>query len=283
MDPYQSPGHGIKREATDVFRSPTPPPSQEPPAKRIKIKLERRECAICAEDTAINRFPRAPHENANTHDRGVCFKCWERHLHSEIETRKWNELSCPQCGQILQCHEIEKLNTSFGQKILPEWLEKAVRDFCETDKSDASVEWKECPSASCGWGCYIIKGDGDIFKCHKCEYRHCLACDAPMHFDETCKSFQARRRRREELKKEEELSKEMVEQTSKPCPNCKVPLYKYVGCDHVRCKRCNHEFCYVCFAPYAGPDGIWGPRGNGAHKESCKYSPHRLPSYRPPR
>lgn len=41
---------------------------------------------------------------------------------------------------------------------------------------------------------------------------------------------------------------------------------------------CNHEFCYECYAPYNGVNGVWR-LGNSAHKNSCRYAPNSLPTY----
>jgi hypothetical protein len=35
-------------------------------------------------------------------------------------------------------------------------------------------------------------------------------------------------------------------------------------------RRCKHEFCWQCFAPYKGPTGIWRA-GNSAHQNTCPY------------
>ena len=30
------------------------------------------------------------------------------------------------------------------------------------------------------------------------------------------------------------------------CPNCKCPIYKTSGCNHMSCYRCNKEWCWIC-------------------------------------
>jgi hypothetical protein len=41
---------------------------------------------------------------------------------------------------------------------------------------------------------------------------------------------------------------------------------------------CRHEFCYECFAPYKGANGVWR-LGNSAHQDTCRYAPNSLPTY----
>jgi hypothetical protein len=101
----------------------------------------------------------------------------------------------------------------------------------------------------------------------------------------------------------EQTSQETIRQISKKCPSalCGVNIQKISGCDHITCgyiplrlfrtgplaldyadcgfdlgQVCRHEFCWLCFASYAGIDGIHA-MGNSAHLESCEYSPNNLP------
>ena len=40
---------------------------------------------------------------------------------------------------------------------------------------------------------------------------------------------------------------------------------------------CGHKFCWVCLAPYDGPEGI-NQVGNDAHARECKYHTDNLPT-----
>ncbi|KAI1349305.1 hypothetical protein F5Y01DRAFT_306143 [Xylaria sp. FL0043] len=78
-----------------------------------------------------------------------------------------------------------------------------------------------------------------------------------------------RRRRRAE----EAASERALLTVSKLCPkNCGARIQKTEGCDHMKCRQCGHEFCWLCFAN-------WGPirkNGNGYHRSNCKYHSSKL-------
>ena len=41
-------------------------------------------------------------------------------------------------------------------------------------------------------------------------------------------------------------SAKWMKRNSKRCPNCKTPINKNGGCNHMQCTRCNQHFCWAC-------------------------------------
>ena len=41
-----------------------------------------------------------------------------------------------------------------------------------------------------------------------------------------------------------------VRQNTKECPKCRVHIEKNQGCNHMTCRYCSHEFCWLCMRPY---------------------------------
>ena len=50
------------------------------------------------------------------------------------------------------------------------------------------------------------------------------------------------------------------------CPSCRAPVYKQDGCNHMRCYRCNKEWCWICRSIISGyghfsPKALFGCSG----------------------
>ncbi|KAI5467019.1 hypothetical protein BGZ63DRAFT_341655, partial [Mariannaea sp. PMI_226] len=73
-------------------------------------------------------------------------------------------------------------------------------------------------------------------------------------------------------KREEQMSQEVVNQTTKPCPGCGWAIEKNDGCSHMTCIKCRHEFCFECGANHK--DIVAGD--NTAHKRTCKFHPDNM-------
>lgn len=54
-----------------------------------------------------------------------------------------------------------------------------------------------------------------------------------------------------ELKEKLENEKYLVDHT-KPCPKCQSPTEKNDGCAHMTCKKCQHQYCWICLGDWTG-------------------------------
>ena len=58
------------------------------------------------------------------------------------------------------------------------------------------------------------------------------------------------RQRQQQLIKNEEETKKWLEENTKRCPNCGANINKNGGCNHMTCKNCGYEFCWLCMEKY---------------------------------
>lgn len=47
-------------------------------------------------------------------------------------------------------------------------------------------------------------------------------------------------------KEEDSATATWISSYTKDCPKCQSPIEKNGGCNHMWCKQCRHEFCWVC-------------------------------------
>jgi DNA-directed RNA polymerase subunit RPC12/RpoP len=80
--------------------------------KRQEVTIQKeKECTICLEDVATDHYPDLPHAGDSKHGSDVCLRCWDQHLESEITSKGFEGVSCPQCSQRLLETEVRKLAT----------------------------------------------------------------------------------------------------------------------------------------------------------------------------
>ena len=68
----------------------------------------------------------------------------------------------------------------------------------------------------------------------ECGFETCFKCGDPMH-EAAC-----------QVSGEAGYLLHNVNPRVSKCPECKTPIYKIDGCNHMTCYRCNHEYCWIC-------------------------------------
>ncbi|KAI9934041.1 hypothetical protein ASPWEDRAFT_105387 [Aspergillus wentii DTO 134E9] len=78
--------------------------------------------------------------------------------------------------------------------------------------------------------------------CEDCNYAFCCVCKKGWH-GELTRCFP---RREAELSAEEKATEEYLKKYTSPCPTCNAPCQKQMGCNHMKCFKCDTHFCYLC-------------------------------------
>ncbi|KAL5638030.1 hypothetical protein ACGC1H_002335 [Rhizoctonia solani] len=124
-----------------------------------------------------------------------------------------------------------------------------------------------CQNTRCGRGQVHHKGDASpLVICHYCHSRSCFRHRAIWHSGLTCDDYDLVILHDEEI----QASEDYIGKHTKQCPNCRRPIEKTTGCDHMTCLRpwgCGHEFCWTCLASY----GDILRDGNHRHNPDCRY------------
>ncbi|CAD0098973.1 unnamed protein product, partial [Aureobasidium mustum] len=234
----------LKRSAEET--ATTSKGQSGPPKKK---QCRKRTCLVCDTKKHYTQFPSQTKVSSHDHGANVCRLCYFSHLEVEIDSKNWDEVACPECPTKLTYQEVESMTNA--------------ENFAKATLA-ADPDFRFCFSSACESGQLHPGGTSEpIFSCQVCRHKHCVVCETNWHEDQTCEEFQAELHRNTE---NDEKSEKEVEKISKPCPECRVPIQKNKGCDHMTC-QCRHQFCWICSASYSDIAG----EGNHRHEKSCTH------------
>ncbi|XP_072364797.1 ankyrin repeat and IBR domain-containing protein 1-like [Scyliorhinus torazame] len=192
-----------------------------------------------------------------------CRGCWEGFLNIKIQEGEAHNIICPafDCFQLvpvdiienLVSREMDKRYLQFDIKAFVEnnpvirWCptpgcERAVRLTCQrlgSTMDQLSFPLLSAPAVDCG--------KGHLF---------CWECLGEAHEPCDCQTWKNWLQKITEMKPEELAGvNEAFEDAanclwllsnSKPCANCKSPIQKNEGCNHMQCAKCKYDFCWIC-------------------------------------
>jgi ariadne-1 len=213
----------------------------ESPSTRIVKEFT---CEICYEDDA----------NMQTYamkcDHRYCTDCYTHYLTQKVkEEGEAARIECPRDG----CHRI------VDAKSLKLLVKDDVKDRYEVLLTRTYVDDKEnlkwCPAPECVYAidCGIKKRElSRIVPTVHCRCKHgfCFGCTLADHQPAPCSLV------KKWLKKCEDDSEtsNWISANTKECPKCNSTIEKNGGCNHMTCRKCKHEFCWMCM-------GLWSEHG----------------------
>eukprot|EP00600_Ochromonadales_sp_CCMP1393_P003405 CAMPEP_0174990518 /NCGR_PEP_ID=MMETSP0004_2-20121128/21372_1 /TAXON_ID=420556 /ORGANISM="Ochromonas sp., Strain CCMP1393" /LENGTH=664 /DNA_ID=CAMNT_0016244147 /DNA_START=79 /DNA_END=2073 /DNA_ORIENTATION=+ len=114
-----------------------------------------------------------------------------------------------------------------------------IRNFIETSKS-----MKYCPAPGCE---KVAVGSGvTTVKC-TCGHPFCFRCGEESHDPCSCPQLAEWGRK---CMNESETANWILANT-RTCPACNARIEKNQGCNHMTCRNCKHDFCWICMGPWA--------------------------------
>ncbi|KFY41404.1 hypothetical protein V494_03024 [Pseudogymnoascus sp. VKM F-4513 (FW-928)] len=201
-------------------------------------------CDICCEDEAglLTFAMKCGHR--------YCVDCYRHYLSQKIkEEGEAAHIQCPQdgCKRIMDSKSMDLL---VAADLNNRYHELLTRTYVE-DKN--ALKW--CPAPDCvnAVECKINKRDLDkvvpTVACD-CGYRFCFGCILTDHQPAPCDLV------KRWLKKcaDDSETANWISANTKECPKCNSTIEKNGGCNHMTCRKCKHEFCWMCM-------GLWSEHG----------------------
>ncbi|OHF04500.1 IBR domain-containing protein [Colletotrichum orchidophilum] len=201
-------------------------------------------CDICCEDDeGLQTFSlKCGHR--------YCHDCYRHYLTQKIrEEGEAARIQCPAegCGRIIDSKSLDLLVASDLNSRYHELLNRTYVEDKET------LKW--CPAPDCpnAVECAIKKKDLDrivpTVACG-CGHRFCFGCILTDHQPAPCELV------KRWLKKcaDDSETANWISANTKECPKCNSTIEKNGGCNHMTCRKCKHEFCWMCM-------GLWSEHG----------------------
>ncbi|KAI9779005.1 MAG: hypothetical protein M1816_003782 [Peltula sp. TS41687] len=201
-------------------------------------------CEICFEDDAdLKTYAmRCGHR--------YCVGCYQHYLAQKIRGEgEAARIQCPKEG----CHCI--VDSKSLELLVTEELKGRYRILLTRTYIDDKDHMKWCPAPECEFAvdCPISKWQLDkIVPTVMCQCGHsfCFGCTLNDHRPCPCALV------KKWLKKCEDDSEtsNWISANTKECPKCHSTIEKNGGCNHMTCRKCKYEFCWMCM-------GVWSEHG----------------------
>lgn len=179
-----------------------------------------------------------------------CTDCLNGMLNTALDgDHNTRNLLCPTlgCREPLTENDIRSIN----HRRVVEFSDLKTREAVDADQT-----FKHCPNRQCN---HTYQAPADVcpqrYRCPDCRYTYCPICLRTHNGNMTCAQA-----REQLVNQDEQQYNNWVRQHAKPCPQCRRPIEKNDGCNHMTCRDnrgggCGHEFCWVCLRDYRLPGG----------------------------
>ncbi|KAJ4836261.1 hypothetical protein Tsubulata_033002 [Turnera subulata] len=226
-------------------------------------------CRLC-----FDEFPRDELSSAAC-GHLYCRTCWSGYVKTSMDDEGLGciDLRCPEkfCGAALDQDMLDSLLSEEGREKYWEYL---VRSYVERSKIR-----KWCPGAGCEYAIEICGGgieDVDFEVTCRCFATFCWSCNREGHRPLDCDTA---RKWIVESDSDAKHVKAVIVQC-KPCPECKRPNQKKRRSIQVKCRKCGHEFCWLCLqascpiscAQFAVDYRDWRVQDEESEKHENKYT-----------
>ena len=202
-----------------------------------------------------------------------CTVCWKNYLHTKIQEGNAHQIFCPafDCSILVPVEVIERhVSPAMARK----YLTFDINAFVETNKA---IKW--CPFPGCNRAVNLPEieqklpdlpglpptshavdcGAGHFF-CWECgrEAHAPIGCGPWRLWLSRCASVDPSELRSSSQDYQDAANCLWLVTHSKPCPNCKSPIQKNDGCNHIKCSKCRFDFCWVCLESWKKHSSVTG-------------------------
>lgn len=166
-----------------------------------------------------------------------CSNCWCQYLKTKVLVDgEGNIIKCPDpdCKTLIDYQTI--------MDFVPDATIKQQLQMLITNTFvSCNPMWRWCQTPDCDYVIKVQKMDSLPVLCN-CGFESCLQCGELWHDSVTCALLE----RWIKCSKDDPETEMWIQQNAKKCPKCTINIEKNGGCNHMTCKSCRKEFCWLC-------------------------------------
>ncbi|KAM0343649.1 hypothetical protein ACHAPU_008401 [Fusarium lateritium] len=139
------------------------------------------ECVVCVDTKHVDAFPRFSVTATCAHSPSTCLDCVQLSIESDLSTKLWTEIRCPECRELLEYADIQRYA---NQQTFTKYETIALRAAMSEAEN---FVW--CTSG-CGSGQIHESGsDHPIVTCLHCNHRSCFQHNVAWHETLSCEEY----------------------------------------------------------------------------------------------
>lgn len=217
------------------------------------LYVEPFECPICCLEIVPSDIEKETLSLGCEHR--FCNECWTSYLEGKImDEQESGNIQCMESG----CGRIAGERTVF--QLVPEKVADRYRTLLNRTYVDDNTSLRWCPHPECEYAVFCKdvparKLDQIIptVECG-CGNKFCFGCGlARDHRPLTCKWVKLWEKK---CADDSETGNWLIANT-KECIKCNSTIEKNGGCNHMTCRKCKHEFCWVCMGDWMAHGTSW--------------------------
>lgn len=66
------------------------------------------ECVVCTDNKGVELFPRFSITGSCSHSPNTCLECVQLSIESDLNSKLWTEIRCPECRELLEYADIQR-------------------------------------------------------------------------------------------------------------------------------------------------------------------------------
>ena len=200
--------------------------------ENLQVGNEKGSCAVCWAE------PDEPHLTLCGHV--YCSGCLKNQC-AQISYSLRLPLHClgdqGKCSHVFEMSELEQALPGMA-------FEDFLRSSFDCFIRSSPEKLQFCSTADCPQ-IYRVSTDAAELTCPTCHLSICTACGAASHEGLTCSEH-----KEWSAAGIVDFHKWMEDNKFKPCPKCKVAIEKTDGCNHMTCRGCSTDFCWICLTVF---------------------------------